>query len=101
MSDDEKNVAATASGDREVRAPVPRIRPAGVFRALVVAAVAAAAPVAGCYASDPGDDDAVADADADASADDGTADDAMMPAYGVPDADETTARYAVPAYGTP
>ncbi|MBI5502343.1 MAG: hypothetical protein HY907_19015 [Deltaproteobacteria bacterium] len=101
MTDKEKNVATPAAGDREADAAPGRVRPAGFFRALVVAAVAATAPVAGCYDSDPGDGDAAADADADASADDAAADDAMMPAYGVPDADETTARYAVPMYGTP
>jgi hypothetical protein len=68
---------------------------------MVVAAVAAAAPVAGCYESGP-DDDATADADADASADDGSSDDALLPAYGVPDGwDDSVARYAVPMYGTP
>jgi len=86
-------------GTKEGKTPRPRLRPANVFRALVVAAVAAAAPVAGCYESGP-DEDA-----SDAAAEDGgdardAADDGMAPAYGVPDAgDDSTARYAVPMYG--
>jgi hypothetical protein len=86
-------------GAKGPEAPRPRLRPANVFRALVVAAVAAAAPLAGCYQSGP-DEDA-----SDAAAEDGSdardaADDGMMPAYGVPDAgDDSVARYAVPLYG--
>ena len=97
MADRERNETTREDGEERTRGA--RIRPAGFFRALVVAAVAAAAPVAGCYESDPAGDAA---ADADASADDGTSDDAMLPAYGVPDGwDDSVARYAVPMYGAP
>jgi hypothetical protein len=86
-------------GTREPEVPRPRLRPANVFRALVVAAVAAAAPIAGCYQSGP-DEDVSDDAAEDGSDARDTADDGMLPAYGVPDAgDDSTARYAVPMYG--
>ena len=57
-------------------APAPRTRPGGVFRAAVLGAVAALAPAAGCYESNPlyGIPDAAADSDArdgDAASDDG------------------------------
>lgn len=76
-----------------------RPRPAAFFRAVVAAAVAAAAPVAGCYESYAEGD--AADA---APADDGREDGETSTAdYGVPDDywDESIARYAVPMYGTP
>ena len=80
----------------------PRTRAASFFRAIVAAAVAAAAPVAGCYQSEPGDD-TVSDADADADdGRDGRDDGYYGDVYGLPlDGDESTARYAVPMYGTP
>ena len=76
----------------------PRVRPAGFFRTLVAAAVAAAAPAAGCYDSTTDEDVPTDAADGD-RADRSDASDAsdeweMMPAYGVPD-------YGASDYGVP
>ena len=88
--------------DGERAAKGPGVRPAGLFRAVVLAAVAAAAPVAGCYESGTGDD-AAADGDvaAETETGDGASDDGVAPVYGVPDADDSVARYAAPMYGAP
>jgi hypothetical protein len=75
--------------------PPPKPTPARFFRAVVVTALTAMAPAAGCYDSTPGDDVA-GDADARDSADTSDAADrldAVVP-YGVPE-------YGAPDYGVP
>lgn len=90
----------------ETGRPAPSRR-ATVVRALVMSALAAMAPAAGCYdSSDPGDD-AGYDADAADGADTAVRDDGSVlaygvPDYGVPDADvETGTFYGMPEYGAP
>jgi hypothetical protein len=73
-------------------APRPRLRPAGVFRAVVLGALAAL-PAAGCFESTeaygvPYDAGDTADATDAVDAEDGTADDftdAVLPPYMAPD----------------
>lgn len=93
MAKNERSAAGTGGlspDDRPEHAP--RTRAPGVVRALVAAAVAAAAPAAGCYESDPGDD--VAD-----SAD---GRDITAEVYGMPDGgSDATTVYSVPPYGAP
>jgi hypothetical protein len=84
----------------------PTTRRAGAVRALVMTALAALAPAAGCYdSSDPAEDaeyDADASDAADAARDDGGVLPYGAPAYGVPDAGETTGPvYGTPEYGSP
>jgi len=100
MSEHERDDGtAPARSANDGPAAAPRPRSARFFRALVAAAVAATAPAAGCYASEPGDD--VVDA-TDAS-DSGDAEaDVLLPAYGLPDGgDESMTVYSVPPYGVP
>ena len=75
--------------------PSPKPRPARFYRAVVVTALAAMAPAAGCYDSTTGDDVA-GDADARDSADASDAadhPDTVVP-YGAPE-------YGAPVYGVP
>jgi hypothetical protein len=90
--------------ERKPEEAPPRRRPAGLFRTIVLPALAAC-PAAGCYDSTTGDDVAdTADAtDARDGADDGGVADVL---YGIPDgADDATGEsvlaYGVPEYGSP
>jgi hypothetical protein len=91
--------------------PAATVRPAGFFRAVVLGAVAACAPAAGCYESQP-DRDAAGDGGyADEASDRAEAEDVVLPPYGAPvysapiDAatrdDAIMPHYGMPEYGSP
>jgi len=100
---DDETGAVPSIEDAVVRKP--RVRPARFFRTLVAAAVAAAAPAAGCYDSTTDEDVPTDAADGDrADASDASDNWEMLPAYGIPDTVEAgdeamSGAYGVPDYG--